>query len=84
MAEDQRFAAERKDVVLFETDILKENVILAGQIIADLQVSLSTTDADFIVKVIDVLPVDEPAPTLVPKGTVMAGYKIIKTIFKYA
>ena len=73
MAEDQRFAAERKDVILFETNILKEDVTLAGKIIADLQVSLSTTDADFIVKLIDVLPAKEPTPSFMPKGTKMAG-----------
>ncbi len=73
MAEDQRFAAERKDVVLFETDVLKKDITLAGKIIADLQVSLSTTDADFIVKLIDVLPANEPVPFFVPKETEMAG-----------
>ena len=73
MAEDQRFASERKDVVLFETDALDKDVTLAGKIIADLQVSISTTDADFIVKVIDVLPSDEPTPSFVAKGTEMAG-----------
>lgn len=73
MAEDQRFAAERKDVVLFESDILEKDITIAGKIIADLQVSISTTDADFIVKVIDVLPKDEPTPDFVDKGTEMAG-----------
>ena len=73
MAEDQRFAAERKDVILFETDVLNKDVTLAGKIIADLQVSLNTTDADFIVKLIDVLPANEPTPSFVAKGTEMAG-----------
>ena len=73
MAEDQRFAAKRKDVILFETDILSKDVTLAGKIIADLQVSLTTTDADFIVKLIDVLPINEPTPPFVAKGTEMAG-----------
>ncbi len=73
MGEDQRFAAVRKDVVLFETGILNDDVTLAGKIIADLQVSLSTTDADFIVKLIDVLPSDESTPSFVAKGTNMAG-----------
>ena len=73
MAEDQRFAAKRKDVILFETDILSKDVTLAGKIIADLQVSLTTTDADFIVKLIDVLPANEPTPSFNAKGTEMAG-----------
>ena len=72
MAEDQRFTSARKDVILFETDILSEDVTLAGKIIADLQVSISTTDADFIIKLIDVLPNNEPSTTTTPKGTIMA------------
>lgn len=73
MAEDQRFASERKDVLFYVTAVLTEDVTLAGKIIADLQVSLSTTDADFLVKLIDVLPSDEPTPATAPVGTVMAG-----------
>ena len=73
MAEDQRFAAERNDVLYYVSDSLTEDVTLAGKIIADLQVSLSTTDADFVVKLIDVLPANEPTPATAPKGTVMAG-----------
>ena len=73
MAEDQRFAAERNDVLYYMSDSLTEDVTLAGKIIADLQVSLSTTDADFVVKLIDVLPANEPTPSTAPKGTVMAG-----------
>jgi uncharacterized protein len=73
MAEDQRFASERKDVIFFETDSLAEDITLAGKIIADLQVAITGTDADFIVKLIDVLPSDEVAPSFVPKTVVMAG-----------
>jgi putative CocE/NonD family hydrolase len=73
MAEDQRFASERNDILSYVSDSLTEDVTLAGKIIADLQVSLSTTDADFVVKLIDVLPANEPTPTTAPKGTVMAG-----------
>ncbi len=73
MAEDQRFAAERNDVIYFETDTLTEDITLAGKIIADLQVAISTTDADFIVKLIDVLPADETTPTGIPKSTTLAN-----------
>ncbi|MGZ3919365.1 MAG: CocE/NonD family hydrolase [Bacteroidia bacterium] len=58
MTDDQRFASRRTDVLVFETEVLNENMTLAGPIIADLKVSLSTTDADFVVKVIDVFPAD--------------------------
>ena len=75
MAEDQRFAAIRPDVLVFETEELSEDVTLAGKILADLKVSISGTDADFIVKLIDVLPENEPANTAAPKGVPMAGYQ---------
>ena len=74
MAEDQRFAANRPDVVVFETDALKEDITLAGKIMADLKVSTTGTDADFIVKLIDVLPDNEPNPKNAP-ALQMAGYQ---------
>jgi len=59
MVEDQRFAADRDDVLVYETPALTANLTIAGKISADLFVSISTTDADFIVKLIDVVPADE-------------------------
>ena len=56
MTDDQRFAARRTDVLFFQTDTLTKDVTLAGPVVADLLVSLSNTDADFIVKLIDVFP----------------------------
>ena len=60
MTDDQRFAARRPDVLVFETERLTDDTTLAGEILAQLQVSTSGTDADWIVKVIDVFPNDEP------------------------
>lgn len=56
MTDDQRFASRRPDVICFQTPILEEDISLAGPVIADLLVSISSTDADFIVKLIDVFP----------------------------
>ena len=56
MAADQTFASKRSDVVYYESDVLQNDLTLLGPITANLSVSLSGTDADFIVKVIDVLP----------------------------
>lgn len=56
MTDDQRFAERRPDVLVFKTDTLTEDVTLTGSIIADLMASISSTDADFVVKVIDVFP----------------------------
>ncbi|MEO8720570.1 MAG: CocE/NonD family hydrolase [Ginsengibacter sp.] len=58
MDDDQRFASRRPDVLTFKTSILNDNVTLAGPVIADLMASISTTDADFVVKLIDVFPDD--------------------------
>lgn len=58
MTDDQRFASRRTDVLTFETDILNEGVTLAGPVSADLMTTISTTDADFVVKLIDVFPND--------------------------
>lgn len=58
MIDDQRFASQRPDVATFETEILNNDVTLAGPLIAELLVSISSTDADFIVKLIDVFPDD--------------------------
>ena len=56
MIEDQRFAAQRTDVLSFHTETLADDLTLAGPLTADLFVSTSGTDADFVVKVIDELP----------------------------
>lgn len=58
MTDDQRFASRRPDVLTFETFPLEEDLTLAGPVIANLKVSITGTDADFVVKVIDVFPDD--------------------------
>jgi putative CocE/NonD family hydrolase len=63
MNDDQRFAWRRTDVISFETFPLEEDLTLAGPITADLKVSITGTDADFVVKVIDVFPDDFRYPT---------------------
>lgn len=56
MTDDQRFAARRPDVLVFETEELVEDYTLAGDILAQLEVATTGTDADWIVKLIDVHP----------------------------
>lgn len=56
MTEDQRFAATRPDVLVYETEALTEDVTVAGPVDIRLFVSTTGTDADFVVKVIDVFP----------------------------
>jgi len=62
MTEDQRFAATRPDVLVFQSEPLKEDVTIVGDIKPDLFVSSSGTDSDFIVKLIDVFPDDYRFP----------------------
>ena len=58
MTDDQRFAARRPDVLVFETDLLTEDLTLSGDILAKLKVATTGTAADWIVKIIDVHPAD--------------------------
>lgn len=75
MTDDQRHASMRPDVLTFESDILTEDTVLAGEILAKLKVSISSTDADFIVKLIDVYPDNHPNYEHNQKNIVMAGYQ---------
>ncbi|MDH4349832.1 MAG: CocE/NonD family hydrolase, partial [Gemmatimonadota bacterium] len=63
MLEDQRFAARRPDVLVYQTEPLTADVTIAGPTQVHLTVSTSGTDADWIVKVIDVFPDDAGGPT---------------------
>ena len=58
MTDDQRFASRRPDVLTFETELLEDDITLAGDILAKLNVSTTGTAADWVVKVIDVFPAD--------------------------
>ena len=58
MTEDQRFAFRRPDVLSYETEVLTNDITIVGTVSVDFFVSTSGTDADWIVKVIDVFPSD--------------------------
>jgi len=75
MSEDQRFAASRPDVLVYETEPLEYNVTVAGPIYADLYVSTTGTDADWIVKIIDVYPEGEENPEPNPNNVEYGGYQ---------
>jgi uncharacterized protein len=62
MTEDQRFAATRQDVLVYQTDPLTQDVTVAGDVRPELFVSSSGTDSDFVVKLIDVFPNDYQYP----------------------
>jgi putative hydrolase, CocE/NonD family len=77
MTDDQRFASRRPDVMVYQTGVLTEDITLTGPLTADLFVSTTGTDADFIVKLIDVLPPETKAS---PDQTVkvpLGGYQML-------
>jgi len=75
MSDDQRESSKRPDVLTFESEPLTEDTVLSGEIMARLQVKMTETDADFIVKLIDVYPQDHPNYDHNPKNIVMGGYQ---------
>ncbi len=84
MTDDQRFASRRPDVLTFETFPLEEDLTLAGAVTANLKVSITGTDADFVVKVIDVFPDDFSYPGALQQtgrtavgGYPMGGYQML-------
>ena len=71
MIADQRFAATRPDVLVYRTEPLTESLTVAGPIPATLFVSTTGTDADWVVKLIDVYPDD----TASSGGVAVGGYQ---------
>ena len=74
MSDDQRFAAAREDVLVYETPVLEDDLTLVGDIMAKLNVATTGTSADWIVKIIDVYPDDVPNTEETEEGVEMAGY----------
>ncbi|NJD21916.1 MAG: CocE/NonD family hydrolase [Melioribacter sp.] len=75
MNEDQRFTSSRPDVLVYETDPLENDMTITGPILADLFVSTTGTDADWIIKIIDVYPDDAKGPDPNTNNIEMGGYQ---------
>ena len=83
MVSDQRFASTRPDVLVYQSDVLQEDVTIVGKVEPKLFVSTTGTDADWVVKLIDVYPNDYPDEHVAkerghdvpPPVTSMAGYQ---------
>ena len=74
MTDDQRFASRRPDVLVYQTELLAEDLTLVGPLTAALRVSTTGTDSDFVVKLIDVYSGDHPG--VGPEsGVAMGGYQ---------
>ena len=70
LVDDQRFLSDRKDVLTWRTDVLTEDLTITGDIIAELFAATSGSDSDWVVKLIDVYPADDPEER-------MRGYELM-------
>ena len=77
MTDDQRFASRRPDVLAYQTEPLEQDLTLVGPIQAELWLSTSGTDADWIVKIIDVFPGSAKDPDPNPRRVRMGGYQMM-------
>jgi putative CocE/NonD family hydrolase len=77
MTDDQRFASRRPDVMVYQTNILSEDITLTGPLTADLFVSTTGTDADYVVKLIDVFPPDTKAEESTDVKVPLGGYQML-------
>jgi putative CocE/NonD family hydrolase len=70
LTEDQRFVTDRKDLAVFKLPVLKKDLILTGEVLADIFASTTGTDNDMVVKLIDQYPDSDPDPK-------MRGYQLM-------
>jgi putative CocE/NonD family hydrolase len=70
LTEDQRFVTDRKDVALWKLPVLKKDLIVTGEVIADIFASTTGSDNDMVVKLIDQYPDDDADPR-------MRGYQLM-------
>jgi putative CocE/NonD family hydrolase len=70
LTEDQRFVTDRKDLAVWQLPVLKKDLVVTGEVIADIFASTSGSDNDIVVKLIDQYPGDDPDPT-------MRGYQLM-------
>lgn len=77
MTDDQRFAARRSDVLVFETNVMEEDLTLAGDILAKLKVATTGTASDWIVKIIDVHPANTETNEEMQDHLKMSNYHLM-------
>lgn len=77
MSEDQRFASTRPDVLVYKGEVLEEELTLAGPVEVELYVSTTGSDADWVVKLIDVFPDDASQHGLSQREIEVGGYQML-------
>jgi len=70
MTEDQRFVTDRKDVAVWKLPVLNKDLVLTGEVIADIYAATTGSDNDLVVKLIDQYPADAQDPK-------MRGYQLM-------
>ncbi len=82
LLEDQRFVDDRDDVLSWETSPLQDDVTIAGDVIANLFVSTTGSDADFVVKLIDVYPEEYPADWSLSGWQLMVSNEVFRARYR--
>ncbi|MFA5816552.1 MAG: CocE/NonD family hydrolase [Bacteroidales bacterium] len=77
MTDDQRFASRRPDVMVYQTEVLTEDMTFTGPLTAELYVTTTGTDADWVVKLVDVFPDRVPAPAGKDIKVPLGGYQML-------
>src|SRR5262245_47135976 len=81
MVEDQRFAARRPDVLVYQLPPQEEDLVVAGPLDVDLWVTTTGTDADFVVKLIDMFP-DSSDPATQPGFQMLLRSEVFRARFR--
>jgi putative CocE/NonD family hydrolase len=82
LVEDQRFVDDRPDVLSWETEPLKEDVTIAGDVVANLFISTTGSDADFVVKLIDVYPEKYPEDWSLAGWQLMVSNEVFRARYR--
>ncbi len=81
MVDDQRFAGRRPDVLVYQSDVLEYDVTMAGTLKTHIDFSTTGTDADIVVKLIDVFP-DGTDPAALPNYQMMVRSEVLRGRFR--
>jgi len=82
LTEDQRFVHERPDVLSWESEPLKEDLTIAGDIVAKLFAATTGSDCDWIVKLIDIYPETYPPDLSMGGCQLMVANEVFRARFR--
>ena len=77
LTDDQRFASRRPDVMVYQTDVLDDDITIVGPLKVSFYVSTTGTDADYVVKLIDVFPDEMDEYPKNDMNVPMGGYQML-------